>query len=535
MGAFLQTYTDANEIEIGALFMMTPFLGLVFRPLICSYADRLQAHQSFMFWSLFLTVTSFLPFIIIPFLGESFYKQHPRISWYILIAFKTLGDIAFGGVQSIGDSMAINYARRIGTEYGIYRIWGTISWIIFGLIIGQVNEIWFLPKFVPAFMILILSSLLDMSLFWLWPEEYFRMVTLDEIEAIESKHKAQQVAENPDGNSKLNLMTRSLMSREVVWLHMKWKLRSLFRCPCFSAAPEKNPTSLPDGQTNGSTAVVISSQEQLTSQRALNARGINKSTQVKILFLLIRRDVRISLYFFLFTLAGLNIMSANFFFISLKEVCRSGGNCNYSNLAGLLQATMASAETLLFIYIKELMNFFGRVNLAGISLLLLTIKFGFYGTIWSSVNPYYSLCIEMIHGIVFGILLTIQVETAHEFANEVEFILPELKEREIVKEEDNQNVSKLKLSLSATMQSLMSCANDGIGRGFGALVYGIVVHKYSYIALWRCISIGAGFLSILIFTISIVEHLFKLKLSLKNRGKSPQEVQKEPKVISTIN
>lgn len=532
LGAFLQTYTDASELEIGALFMMMPFLGLIFRPIICSYADRLQAHQSFMLWSLFLTAASYLPFVIIPILGESFYKGHPRLSWYVLIGFKTVGDLAFGGVSSIGDSMAINYARRIGTEYGIYRIWGTISWIIFGLIIGQINEIWFLPKYVPAFIILILSSLLDMSLFWLWPKEYFRMVTLDEIEAIEASRQAEEQQEGGDSNrnSKLNLMTRSLMPREVVWAHMKRKMRSVFCCCSLSIGDYGNESLLNANynQAPSSFAVVINSQEQLanghqtTGAIATNReeeRGINKMTQVRILFLLIRRDIRISLYFVLFILAGLNLMSANFFFMSLKEICQDGGKCNYSSLGGLLQATMASAETVLFIYIKEFQNFFGRINLAGISLLLLAIKFGFYGTIWTSVNPYYSLCIELIHGVVYGILLTLQVETAHEFANEVEYLLPELRERKVVKEEDDVKVNKLKLSLSATMQSVMTCANDGVGRGFGALVYGFVIKEYSYIALWRGISVGAGIFSLIIFAMSIVQQCFKLKLSLKNRGR----------------
>lgn len=494
LGVFLQTYTDASLSEIGLLLMLMPFSALIFKPIICSMADRAQAHKKYMMCCLIFTCLSYSPFLVIPFIGPQLYQVYPRACWYVLVAAKIAGDIALGGVVAIGDSLAVNYARRINTEFSVYRVWGTLSWMTFGLIIGQINETPSLPRYTPAFLILIGSSLLNLFIIWLWPDEYFRMVPHNS--ALEDEECSQQ-------GKKTNKFTKSLLPRQVVQAHMRAKLVGLFSgCFCKSRDVEAQKSALAIKLEDG-----VKGQQTV----ALNKeKTLSKTLQIKILFLLLRRDPRIMLYCTLFLVAGLGAAAMSFFIMSLSPICHEQGTCDFSVLAGMLQASMAAAESILFMSVARIQRAVGRINLGCIILLAYAIRYLFYGIFFEHVSPNYSLVAEMLQGISYGSTLTLMVEMAHLFANEVEFILPELIERGIV--EPGADAEPLKLSLSATMQAFVSGFHDGIGKGIGALLYGFMLERMSYTMLWYIIGVGATVALVVLMTVNILDHIFKFNL-----------------------
>lgn len=520
MGVFIQTYTDASTTEVGLLYMLMPLSALIFRPIICSMADREQAHQRYLMICLFITAISYLPFVIIPLLGPAIYVTYSRFCWYFLVTLKVIGDVAFGGVVSIGDSLAINYAERIGTDFSVFRVWGTISWMFFGFIIGQINEVWFLPKYVPGFLVLVSSSLLDMFIIWLWPKEYFIMSTSTNKQV----KTDQQLTVDDKKMKKGSAMTKCLLPKEVVWAHAKKKLKSLVTCSCFSAGLDEPvelmpPSAISIERIPGSIDSIddksIDSKKGALNDNRRNVKQhskIEKKVQMQILFLLIRRDARIIPYLIMFICAGATIVPVSFFFMSLAERCHENDSCNFSQLGGFLQVSMAIAETILFIYIKRITETIGRLNTIAIAFLLTAVKYTFYGSpLWPQVDPYFSLVSELPHGIIFGTFLTSMVELGHLFATEVEFIVPELVDKGIIDKADSE---VLKLSLAATMQALISSFNDGFGRGLAALAFGLIVDHYSYRTLWLTVGIGAAIVFIIIEVINILDYIFKFKLGI---------------------
>lgn len=513
IGVFIETYTDASPSELGTLLMVIPFLSLVFRPLIASLADRKQAHRKYLIICLIAVSVSYSPFVIIPLLGESIYRVYARACWYCFMLLKVVGDIAFGGASAICDSLAINYAKRIGTTFMIYRVWGTISWMFFGIVIGQVNEMESMPKYVPGFLVLTSATLLDAFLIWLWPKEYFEMLdpeVLDSSAKVDDALDKREKEENGKKRKKKeSALTKSLMPKEVVWAQAKQKL---LRLPIWCRRKSKVASS----QTTG---VVVKAEEGISVPDKIDGKArekdsfeINKKTQLRILAVLFRRDARIILYLVYFLLGGASMAALAFFYISLSNICHTQGTCNFSQLAGFLQVSMSFLETFVFLYIARVMVICGRVNMAALSMLLTAIKFTFYGTVWTQINPYYALLVEGLHGLVYGIHLTLMVEMGHLFSSEVQYIIPELLERGIITA--NTDTSRLKYSLAATMQAIVSSAFDGFGRGFGALAYGFLLERISFETLWLVIGITAFVFFVIIVTINIIDVVFSLKLGL---------------------
>lgn len=537
LGVFMEFYTDASSLEIGILLMMMPFTSIICRPIICSKADRMQAHQKFMIICLMVVVISYSPFIIIPILGPDIYENHPRICFYVLSVMKIIGDIGFGGMISIGDALAINYCERIGAKYGSYRIWGALSWMSFGLIIGQVNEVSFLPKYVPGFMILLTASILNMLIIWLWPADYFVMVA-------KKMRDTETTGEKTNSKQK---KVKCLLPKEVVLRHMKNKLLSVIclnKGANLDAAMKGSPSITVNGlsmtqksppETISQDAKLNEDQQQVNEDEQAKVQVIGMRVQMKALALLLRRDLRIVLYILYFIAAGSGMAPISFFFIGLSSICRQEGTCDFSQLAGMLQVSMSCIETVLLFYVKDLEQIFGRLNLCAFSLFCITFKWTFYSTIWFNINPYWALLIETLHGISFGICLTMMVELAHLFACEVEYIIPELIEKGVVKE--GREAERLKLSLSATMQAIVSSATDGVGRGFGALTYGFLLERYSFRTFMGIISFYVLSCFIIITLVAIFDRIFKPELGFKPEQKGESQTKKnldlESKVAQT--
>lgn len=595
ISVFVQYYTDASPTEIGMLLMLMPFTGIIFRPMICSMADREQAHKKYLIRCLLVVIIGYAPYIIIPLIGPSFYEVHPRLSFYIMVVMKVIGDVAFGGVISIGDSLAINYAKRIGTDFNVYRVWGTISWMVFGFIIGQVNEIWFLPKYVAGFIILVACSAINMFIIWLWPDEYFKMVSMNSSNESNGKQDDNQ----GDGGemSKLHrlksVMTKSLMPSEVVLPHMKRKMRSLLTCSCSQVEEPKlddinkngeskrNKHNLPDivvvqpkndkPAVEAATTTTKESTLQPEPKKKINyayrtgsvrsmssfdwtnsaklsadidvviqtredninkTQRISKRVQFKILLLLIRRDLRIIPYLLFFVCGGSTVIPLSFVMMNLSDICHKENRCAFSELAGLLQVSMAAGETIYLLFSSRILIRFGRIKTSAAVFMLVFVKYLFYATFWESVDPYYAIVAELPSGIIFATWLILSVELGHLFSNEVEYIMPELEQKGLIK--DQSQSDSLKLSLAATMQAVIASFNDGCGRGLGALIYGIIVDKYSYKTLWMCISVFALSVALILWAVALLDYLFDFRLGLDVQAADKRERANEQQQLAQV-
>lgn len=468
LGVFVGEYTDASELEIGSLFLIMPVCAMISRPILCAIADRSGQHKRFIIIYESLIVIGFLPFVIIPFLGPAAYLEHPRICWYILLVFKTIGSIGIGSVSPIVDSLAINYTERINADYSSYRTWGTVSWGLFGLIIGQLNEVWFLPRFVPAFLILLAAALLEMLLFWLWPDEFFVIVPKKDLQ-------------------KRELRPKQLMSKKQIWQEVKMNLIKTIFC-------RKLPTTSQSPMNQEQT------QTQKHSCQKNEELKFDKKTQLAIFVRLIRRDPRILAYLLVVTLGGIANSQLAFFFIFVSRHCNVENDCNFSHLAGYLQSLPAFLELAFFIFLTPLKKALGRVNLYALTFAYHAARFLFYINAFNSMSPYISILSESMQGCAWAVYVVFLTELAHEFANESDTLLPELIENGVV--DKKTEPAKLVLVLKSTMQALFSGAMDGAGAALGALLGGLISDKLSFEALWFSIGLAFAITSVGLFLIN---------------------------------
>lgn len=587
IGVFMQTYTDASHWELGLLFMSMPFLTMIAKPIICSKADREMAHRSYLLTSVLVVALSYSPFVIIPLLGPAVYGAHPRICWYVLVVLKMIGDIAFVCAITLGDALAINYARRVGDEFGEYRVWGTVSWMSFGVLIGAINELPFLPRFVPAFLILIFSCLLNAFVIWLWPAEYFRMVQIsdEELLRIEADPKRGQ-----------------LMPRKLLFAHMKSKFCSIFSGICFkstntidnnSFSPnEKLNVKLQEHQKNNQSgnifltidlkkqkdnancknfyqsnlrqvaekdSTVVATQMETTmfsgkqglelssnmdtlmeklkqveastgskTEIQLVAKtdielAITKKQQLQILWTLAKAKPMFFCYIIIFAFIGLGQVGLFFFFMDLENVCKTEGTCSFSQMAGYVQLTMASSETLLFFYIKSIKKYLSHDDMCTLAFLCNSVKWLFYGFYWHQVDPRWTLLVECLHGLNYGFYLILVVEVSQRLAAHVVHLIPDLTRRGIINE--SADTDKLQSSLSATMQAIMSSCTDGLGRGIGSLIAGFIIELYSFQTLWLIL----GIKSTLALCIMISFNIYK---RCKPANSSPKDGAKDVTLVA---
>lgn len=191
---FLQTYSDASLTEIGTLLMVLPFLSIIAKPLFCALADRQQAHKKYLMGSLFLMGTGYGSLAIAPFYPQ-FIEQHGRLVWYLDVVGIVIGFTAFGVAWSLGDALAVYAAQVNGVPWGSYRAWATASWGVFGMVVGQINETPYLPKYVPGFLVLSFSCAVEIILLALWPNSAFDMTGADE-----QQQQQKQVADKVNSN-----------------------------------------------------------------------------------------------------------------------------------------------------------------------------------------------------------------------------------------------------------------------------------------------------------------------------------------------
>ena len=73
------------------------------------------------------------------------------------------------------------------------------------------------------------------------------------------------------------------------------------------------------------------------------------------------------------------------------------------------------------------------------------------------------------------------------------------------------------------MQALMASANDGLGRGIGALIYGAILDYYSYQTLWLIIGIGSAVTFALVQLVNMFDNCLSLRLGLDEQFKKQNE------------
>lgn len=508
LAVYFKNYTDASQGEIGVLLMTFPFVGLIVKPLFCSMADRKQAHKRYMILSLLIEFIGYAPFALIPFFPQ-FYTNHPRLAWYLLVVACHAGNGGLGVAWSLGDCLAMNMAQKIGTQFGNYRLMGTVSWGLYGFIIGQINEIWFLPKYVPAFLILLVSLIAELALIICWRNEDFEMV--------DTLQQSSEIIETTtDKMNKTNDLSK--LTNATITTNSKVNINDLEQRPTNSSIVatlvDSTPSSLSgtlrlNAKAAGAIKEVLSvssNSEDLqnklhsVAQRQQQQQDIekfsqneNKNPQIILLKMILLADGRVIKYIILFTVYGFLMAPMNFVFLSMESVCLQNGY-NFSQLAGGVLISQATIETIAFLLVPTMLIYVTRSISLAIGFLLMAARFFFYADWYytAGISPYWALLGEWGHGISYGIFCIILADVSLMIANQSRLFIPELRRLGYLSDEKTSSREKIeaeersvKMALRATMQALFGGFMDGLGNGTGALICGIFIEIYSYISLWQ--------------------------------------------------
>lgn len=487
-GSYMIRYGGAREIDLGFLFMILP-ITIFARPLICAQADRHQSHKQMLAFFSILSSLSYIPFAVMPFIVSDTNDPHDenqRIRYWLMVLFHASGSIGFCGMRSLGDATTVNFAKRFGTNYTRYRKYGSLSYGIFGYLVGRINQHWLLPDFVPAFIVYCSCTLTLGLLTYAWPDEYFRMTTSEGVTTSKVGNKNQQQIEFGS-----DCKPAELPSPMETFTHV---CRRLF---CLGGASSTNSKSATVMIELNAVHLEKVQGTHLDTKAESQAKNLTIRQQLSIFKLLAKRDFRLVLYLFIIFWNGLCAYSgANFVFTYLNETCQNKGTCNGAELAGTVMISYCAVETISYIIIDKLRGNLNRILMIEITFISVIIHYYFYGFLLDSLSPYWFL-IESLHGIEYSIGLSSSIELGYYFAREVELLIPELISNGIISEQDDKD--RVKVSLMATMSGTFSFMYDGVGCILGCLVYGLTTGLYSYRTTWILIGSlsSVGFLMLL--------------------------------------
>lgn len=349
----------------------------------------------------------------------------------------------------------------------------------YGFLIGQINEVEFLPKYVPAFIILNLSVLLEIVMILLWNKEDFIMC--DGPQDTQIEYPADQSV------SQKYLQQTGATSRRDESLVMGGDSRGDL---------EEEGTAI-----KRIGAGIISSSPsndvERSSHHSLPIEGTpvsllrKKNPQLKLFKLIVRIDWRIVKYFILFTVFGVIMAPCNFIFLSYKQNCGPAGQkCNFSKLSGTVLVSQAASETAFFFVMPWILKRVSKSVCLAVAFVILAIRFHVYAQFYYSdkIPPYSALLLECGHGIPYSIVVTIIAEVSLSAANQSRFFIPELRKFGYLSDIDNSTPAQIrseensiKMALRATMQALNSSLFEGLGFGLGNLLAGLSLDANKYV------------------------------------------------------
>lgn len=481
LGRYMILYANASDFELGLIFMIHP-MAMFARPLICARADRHQNHKQLLCLSILINSLAYIPFIAIPYIQNyHMYEQifTRNVNLWILCVAHALGSVAFCGVRSLGDALAVNYAKRVGDCFGTYRKYGALGYGSAGFLIGLVNQNnGYLPDYVPAVITNVVSLFVLCIILYNSSDHYFLMVSDSSTRSPLSSHLNSRVAAATLQVNSLETESRNSTARGPIS-----KLGYL--------AKEDQSKKFQDPKEQQQIEII--------------KRRITTKQQLQIFFLLMKYDIRIPLFFLLLFVGGLlGYAPPNYVYTYMDKICSENEACDSAFLSGSTMLCYCAVETLCYMMIRRYFNNLGHALRLQITLISLAVHFFFYAFAIRHLSPYFFM-MEILHGLEYSISLTSSVELGYKFANEVGLLMPELLHRNIIGPRDDPEM--VRLSLTATMNSCFTLLYEGAGTMAGVLLYGFILDRYSFETVWLVI----GVMSVICFlVISLVIWIGKL-------------------------
>lgn len=355
-------YSGASGAQHGILYTVLPFVALLAKPIVCSYADKYAAHHHCLLLFIFLTILGFGSLAVYPFFPD-LVNNHKDILWILYCLGAFVGNTSMCVVNSIGDSMAVNSCQRKNVSYGQYRLWGPVGFGIFGAIWGISNEILHLPKYTPGIITMVIILIINGILLAFWyDKDEFKVLSTTKIPLDPLKQ---------DYNSGDDLLVK-------------------------------------------------------TNNNAKTALEAKKVKQLSLLWQLACRELSIHVFIFIFAFCGVMTgIHWQFFFKYLQKVAEESHQ-SFSLVATFVLPVQAlGGELVFFMLASKILKKLGSSLTLVICLFSITARYLLYAYVIPHINIYWILLVELLQGPAFGLMYCVLTHQANLYSEKIDEIVAE--------------------------------------------------------------------------------------------------------------
>lgn len=432
--------------------MILPFVTMASNVFVCSLADRHQAHRCLFLWFLVVALIGYgsygiLPFFVAPQLEE---RGLNIATWTMICIIATVSTIAMSVITCLSDALAMNSSIRRDTSFGKIRVWGTLGWGLGSLLLSFINQSTKLPLLVPGLIMTTVLILADVLAVAFWPNKNDFELERPSLATVCQDSMLDSGTAGCPGDGKDNSSDASYRSRSL------------------SATPAQLLTS------EKSTVDVSSSKIQWELFREVA-----------------KRRSSIFVYMGLFTLSGAIIsVQWSYFFLFLKSIHPA----EFAFVSGFAMTIDSVIEVPFFLLSEQMIQILGRNHTLGFSFASMGARFLLYNYLLPNSSIYLVIIPELLQGPSFGLFYVVMTEVANEYSECEDAIAKVIKEGLVPDTADN--IRRLRQSLRATMQSVVSACYEGLGLGLGSILGGLVIEYYGFANLWfysALVSLSVGF------------------------------------------
>lgn len=446
------------------------FVAIIAKIFFCALADRHRAYRTFFIFFLMSALVGFGSFGVLPF----FIAPQPKqlginiFTWTIICIMTTIAAISQAVLTCLSDAFAMNSSKKNDISYGMIRVWGTIGWGVSSLLLAFINQIDKLPLLVPGLLTTIAFIAIDIIFASTWPNnEDFKL------DMSSSNIDVQDVVLAIPRSKRINLEEEKLNDNQqshVIYGTNDIKIDSSLVNITVEHARQ-------DSQQNVSGA---SLQWLLFKEVASKRRSLYR-------------------YMMLFTISGALIsLQWSYFFLYLKNIYEA----DFTFISGLsMVAQSMVGELPFFILSKIIIQKIGRSHTLSISIMSIGIRYLMYRYLLPGASMYFVILTEAFQGPNFGLFYVVMTEIGLDYSDCEEAIVHVVQQGIVAN--NPEQIQKLRQSLRATMQSIMSACYESLGVGIGSILGGLIIDLYGFDQLWVWASTTSIVLGLANFLIDI--------------------------------
>lgn len=462
--------------------MFCALLGALMKILLCSVADRHNSYKKWMLISIFTFALSTSLLAIIPFKPHLLFNEpHPRLIWFLVASSLLVANGSLGVIITLGDVFVINkcLASKSGEHFGQYRYVGALGWATSALGLAVVENYVQLPYLALPCLVVCFIILVDLILF-------------TQVSNIERRNSLSLVAGISNEHLNLGKQVANIKPSSV-----KTQQQLNFTCTVQPNRLKQSRKSLTFGSLDSGkvySSPVASSDTKYDpigldfgSIKSRDEQHIKFSEQVKLVLKLNGHDnYNLIKYLIVFVLVGSSLQIHYLFNMQyITDVLNTHQSINLLlSFNAIAQLSNCLGEVVSLLWLARLIvKHLGRDLSLMFCLLVVAARCAIFGFLVDQLGVWALACLELITGILFGLVYTLMTETASCYLSLLDRLLlvdfepSDEHELQFVahleKLKEFHSIESIRFALKATVQSLFSGSCEGVGFALGPLLAGL--------------------------------------------------------------